>query len=146
MTCISRWLIGSVAAVALVGAAAGTRTLLAQDQGKPAAPAAKPANAKPQDAEARKKAQAERMATFKKLFPAAKTTLAAAVEAAEKKGKGKAFEVSYGLTKDAKLNMTVGLVVDDKMVYIGVDPQTGAAADPKAPGKGGEENEEDDDD
>jgi len=145
MTCLSRWLIGSVAAVALVGAAAGTRTLLAQDQGKgkPAAPAAKPQDAKPQDADAKKKAHAERMATFKKLFPTAKTTLAAAVEAAEKKGKGKAFEVSFGLTKDAKLNLSVELLVDDKIVAVAVDPQTGVAADPKP---AGEESEEDDDD
>src|SRR5882672_2598235 len=130
MTRFSRWLTGSVAAVALVGAAAGTRTLLAQDQGKPAA---KPPAAKPQDADAKKKAQAERMATFKKLFPAAKTTLAAAVDAAEKKSKGKAFEVSFGLTKDAKLNLTVEVVADDKIVHVAVDPQTGVAADPKAP-------------
>jgi hypothetical protein len=143
MTCLSRWLIGSVAAVALVGAAVGTRTLIAQDQGKPGAPAAKPPAAKPQDADAKKKAHAERMATFKKLLPTAKTTLAAAVEAAEKKSKGKAFEVSFGLTKDAKLNLTVEAIADDKFVAVAVDPQTGVAADPKA---AGEENEEDDDD
>jgi hypothetical protein len=139
MTRLSRWLIGSIAAVVLVGAAVGTRALIAQEQGKPAA---KPAAHKPQDADAKKKAQAERMATFKKLFPGAKTTLAAAVDAAEKKTKGKAFEVSYGLTKDSKLDLTVGLVADDKMVTIHVDPQTGVAADPKAPGAKGEEEEE----
>jgi hypothetical protein len=143
MTRFSRLLTGSVAAVALAGAFVGARALVAQDQGKPAAkPAAAPA-AKPQDADAKKKAHAERMATFKKLFPAAKTTLAQAVEAAEKKTKGKAFEVSFGLTKDSKLNLSVVLVSDEKFVTVGVDPMTGVAAEPKAPG---EENEEDDDD
>jgi hypothetical protein len=134
-----RWLVGSVAAVALTGAFFGTRTLLAQEQGKgkpPAAPAAK-------GQEDAKKKKEERMAAFKKLFPTAKTTLAAAVEAAEKKAKGKAFEVSFGLTKDSKLDLNVELLVEDKVVVIGVDPMTGVAADPKAHT---EEGEEDDDD
>ena len=79
----------------------------------------------------------------KKLFPTAKTTLAAAVEAAEKKSKGKAFEVSFGLTKDSKLDLNVELLADDKIVVVPVDPMTGVAADPKAHKEGEEEDDDD---
>jgi len=136
---ISGWLIAPLAAAALTGAAFGTRTLLAQEQGKPAAAPAKGQ----EDAAAKKKAHEERMATFKKLVPTAKTTLAAAVDAAEKKSKGKAFEVSFGLTKDSKLDLNVEVLLDGKFVKVGVDPMTGVAAEPKAHP---EEGEEDDDD
>lgn len=140
---ISGWIIAPLAAVALAGAFLGTRDLIAQESGKQGKPAPAPA-AKGQDDAAKKKAREERIATFKKLFPTAKTTLAAAVEAAEKKGKGKAREASYHLTKDGKqLALDVELLVDDKFVEVSVDPMTGVAADPKAHT---EEGEEDDDD
>lgn len=139
MTCRMSWLMGSVAAVALVGAAFGAHAMPAQEQGKQGKPAAAPAK----DDAAKKKAHEERLATFKKLLPTAKTTLAAAVEAAEKKSKGKAFEVSFGLTKDAKLDLNVEVLVDGNFQKVGVDPMTGVAADPKAHP---EEGEEDDDD
>lgn len=143
MSRISGWLIAPLAAAALVGAAFGTRALVAQEQGKQGKPAAAPPAKGQDDAAAKKKAHEERWAQFKKLFPTAKTSLAAAVEAAEKKSKGKAFEVSYDLTKDGKLDAKVDLIVEDKLVVVSVDPMTGVAADPK-PHK--EEAEEDDDD
>lgn len=143
MSRISGWLIAPIAAAALVGVAVSTRATVAQEQGKQGKPAAAPAAKGQDDAAAKKKAHEERVATFIKLVPTAKTTLAAAVEAAEKKSKGKAFEVSFGLTKDSKLDLNVEVIADGKIVVVGVDPMTGAAADPKAHG---EEKDEDDDD
>jgi hypothetical protein len=138
-----RWLVGSVAVAALAGAAFGSRTLMAQDGAKQGKPAAAPA-AKGQDAADKKKKMEERIATFKKLFPTAKTTLASGIEAAEKKSKGKAREASYHLTKDGKaLALDIEVLVDDKFVEVSVDPMTGVAADPKAH-KEGEEDDDDD--
>lgn len=143
MTCRMRWLVGTVAVAALATAAFGSHTLMAQDGAKQGKPPAAPAAKGQDDAAAKKKAHEERIATFKKLVPTAKTTLAAAVEAAEKKSKGKAFEVSFGLTKDGKLDLNVEVLLEDKFVKVGVDPMTGVAADPKPHPQEGEEDDDD---
>jgi len=139
MTRFTKLLIGSVAVCGLVGVAK-TTVVFAQEH-------AKPAGAHAQDAAAKKAAQAERMATFKKMLPSAKTSLAAAIEAAEKAAKGKAFSASFGLDKKGKaLTLSVDLAVADKFVSVKVDPETGVAAAPKAGGEEDEEGEEGDED
>jgi hypothetical protein len=130
---------GAVAVCALVGTTLTSQFALAQEKkGEPAA--------KGQDDAAKKKAEAdkkaaheERMAAFRKLYPSAKTSLAVAIDAAEKKSKGKAYSATYGLSKDKKLTMTVEVTVGDKFMVVPVNPDTGVASDAKA-------DEDDDDD
>jgi len=143
MTRVTRWMIGSAVAVcALVGTTMVT-SQFALGQEKKGEPAAKGQDdaAKKKAAADKKAAHEERMAAFRKLYPSAKTSLAAAIESAEKKSKGKAYAASYGLSKDKKLTMTVEVTIGDKFMVVPVDPDTGAASDAKADEEGDEDDE-----
>ena len=124
------WIAGLVAVAGI-----GTGVVIAQDAGKK-----EPPKKEAQDKEARARARAEREATFKKLFPTAKTSLVTALGAAEKESKGKAYGVRYDLTKDNKLSIEVDLLANDKLIEMRVDPDSGKASAVKA----GEEEEEED--
>ena len=139
MTRVNRWLIGgAVALCALVGTAVTSQFALAQEKkGEPAAKGQDDA-AKKKAAADKKAAHEERMAAFRKLYPTSKTSLAAAIESAEKKSKGRAYEARFGLSKDKKLTLSVGVTIGDKFMEVAVDPETGTASDAKA-----EEDEED---
>lgn len=77
---------------------------------------------------ARAKLKAERLASFVKLYPDAKTTLAAAVETAEKQTKGKAFDVAFHLDADGNLALSVGVVASERFYLVPINPQTGEAS------------------
>ncbi len=117
------------------------------DDKKP--PAAKAAPSEAQIAEAKAK-QAARIAAFKKEFATCKTTLAAAIAAAEASSKGKAHGADIGLTKDLKLSITVDLLVGEKFVEVRVDPATGkpmaASDDDDDDDDDGDDDDDDDDD
>lgn len=125
--------LGSILTTTLLGAAmlagfAEFGGLHAQDAGK--AKGGKRAERqleREQERAAKEKAHAERLATFVKGFPAAKVTLAAAVESAEKATKGHAYDVAFHLEKDGTLALTVGVVVAEKFFTVDVDPTTGTA-------------------
>ena len=140
MNRFSKWLMGLVALVAV-----GAGLVIAQDAGKKEG-TKKEASA--QDKEARAKAHAEREAIFKKLYPAAKTSLANALATAEKEGKGRVHSIEYTLTKDNKLTIEAAMFIADfsKQMIMFVDPDSGKMLAPKAKGGEEEEGEEDEDD
>ena len=130
MTRMTRWLAGAVAVCVLAGTAMTTRMAFAQETKKDAGAKSQEDKKK---SEADKKAKhEEKMAAFKKLFPTSKTSLASAIDAAEKKSKGKAHAASFGINKEKMLTLSVEVMVGDKFMVVGVDPETGTAAEPKA--------------
>jgi len=140
MSRMTRWLTGAVAVCVLAGTAMTTRIAFAQETKKD--PGAKSQEDKKKGEADKKAAHEEQMAAFKKLFPTSKTSLAAAIDAAEKKSKGKAYAASFGINKEKKLTLSVEVTVGDKFMVVGVDPATGTAAEPKAD----EDDEGDEDD
>ena len=146
----SRTWLGIAAALTLL-AGIGTGALLAQDAtvktgDKGTARAGeKRAVVDPAQREARMKLRAERIATFKREFPAAKTSLAAALKGAEESNPGgRAYSVRYGLNQENRLTISVGLVVGDAFGVVVVDPASGRAA-PFKRGDGDDDDDEDDD-
>lgn len=140
MSRMTRWLVGAVAVCVVAGTATWSQMAFAQETKKEAG-AKGQEDKKKSDAD-KKAAHEERLAAFKKLYPTSKTSLAAAIDAAEKKSKGKAYAASFGLDKEKKLTLNVEVTVGDKFMVVGVDPATGAAAEPKS----GEDEEGDEDD
>ena len=140
MTRMTRWLASAVAVCVLAGTAMTTRMAFAQETKKDAG--AKPQDDKKKSEADQKKMHEEKLAAFRKLYPTSKTSLAAAIEAAEKKSKGKAYAASFGINKEKKLTLAVEVTVGDKFMAVSVDPETGAAAEPKS----GEDEEGDEDD
>jgi hypothetical protein len=137
---MTRWLAGAVAVCVLAGTAMTTRVAFAQDAKKDAG--AKPQDDKKKSEADQKKMHEEKIAAFKKLYPTSKTSLAAAIEAAEKKSKGKAYAASFGIDKEKKLTLSVEVTIGDKFMVVGVDPATGTAAEPKAEEEEGDEDDE----
>jgi hypothetical protein len=147
----------AMVALAAVGAG-GSVALLAQEKPKPDAPKQeKHAPTKGEKEEAKQK-KAEQIAALKKSFPNARTSLAAALATGEAETRGRAHSVAYTMTKEGKLTIEVGLLVNDKLVALHVDPDTGKPGPEKAlegegakgekhgKGEGGKEHEEDEDD
>ncbi len=131
MKSITKWLTAALAVLVVVLVANGAAALRAQEK-----PHGKPAMTKEQAA----KAYAERIAMFKKTFPTAKVSLAAALATVEKQeAKSKIHSVEYTLTKEGKLTIEVGLLAGDKFAAVYVDPDTGKASAAKS-----HEEEEDD--
>lgn len=136
-----------VVASLLVGLALalfGGAQLLARtggDDGKKA-PAAKSAPAKP-DAAARKAAAAARIAAFKQQFGECKTSLASAIAAAEASTKGRAHAADVEFSRDHKLSIVIGLLVDDQFVEVGVDPASGKVSPAKSDDADSDEDEDD---
>ena len=140
MSRMTRWLAGAVAVCVLAGTAMTSQFAFAQEK-KPEAGAKGQEDKKKSEAD-KKAMHEEKVAAFKKLFPTSKTSLAAAIDAAEKKSKGKAYAASFGIDKEKKLTLSVEVTVGDKFMVVGVDPATGTAAEPKAD----EDDEGDEDD
>ena len=140
MSRMTRWLAGAVAVCVLAGTAMTSQFAFAQEK-KPEAGAKGQEDKKKSEAD-KKAMHEEKVAAFKKLFPTSKTSLAAAIEAAEKKSKGKAYAASFGINKEKKLTLSVDVTVGDKFMAVAVDPATGTAAEPKAD----EDDEGDEDD
>jgi hypothetical protein len=136
---MTRWLVGAVAVCVLAGTAMTSQIAFAQE--KKQEHDAKGQDDKKKGEADKKKMHEEKVAAFKKLFPTSKTSLAAAIDAAEKKSKGKAYAASFGIDKEKKLTLSVDVTVGDKFMAVAVDPATGVAADPKA-----EEDEDGDED
>src|SRR5262245_21662594 len=149
-----KWLL-AVAAAALVAISGfGAGALLAQDGGKVVAKdggaerGAKVDGAKAKGADEAKaeraRVRAERLAKFKKDFPAAKVSLAAAVKSVEEANPGaRAYSVSYGLSKSGELTLEVGLLVGSAFASAKVDPKTGA---PSTVRQGDDDDDDDDGD
>jgi hypothetical protein len=107
---------GVLTVAALLVAAGSVRSVMAQDAAKGGAQAGK---------EKMDKAKGEHITATKKALEASKTSLATAVQNAEKEMKGKAFEANIRATKEGKPIIHVNLIVGDEMVKTLVDPDSG---------------------
>jgi hypothetical protein len=110
---------GVLTVAALLVAAGGVRSVMAQDAAKGGAQAGKDGKDKMD------KAKGEHVAATKKALEASKTSLGTAIANAEKEMKGKAFEANIRATKDGKPIIHVNLIVGDEMVRTLVDPDSG---------------------
>jgi uncharacterized membrane protein YkoI len=151
-------LVAFSAGLAIAAATASlAKPVSAQDGGKRQQQAGAKREAREQEREqaraaaeaAKAKLHAERLASFMKLYPAAKSTLAAAVETAEKQTKGRAYDVFFRLDTDGNLALSVGVVANDRFYVVPIDPQTGegyAAVEETDPDPDLGEPDDDDDD
>jgi hypothetical protein len=69
----------------------------------------------------------ERIEKLKAAIAAQKVPLTAAIATVEKETKGKVFRAGLAPTKDGKFEINVGVLVDDKMGTVSVDPDSGKA-------------------
>ncbi len=142
----SKWL-GALAFVALAGLAVAQVRAYASggdDTKKPA-----PASSAKQDgakAAASKAAYAARLATFKKELAGCKTSLIAAITAAEASTQGRAHAADVELGRDQKLHLVIGLLVGEKLVEVSVDPVTGKVMKTVDDDDDGDEDEDEDGD
>jgi uncharacterized membrane protein YkoI len=101
-------------------------------------------------ADAKRKAKADRIAAFQKALSSSKTTLAKAIEAAEKHTGGTAFACEYELEQDGKLELEVELLKDGQILEAEIDVATGAVieveSDDDADDADDDDDEGDDDD
>jgi hypothetical protein len=135
-----KWILGLAGAAVVALGGFGARSLVARDDDGAAKKAAQEAAVKAERAQMR----AKRIAAFKKLFPASKTSLAAAVKAVEEANpQARAYEVSFGLDKNSALTIEVGLLVGDQFASAMVDPQTGK---PSTIRQGDDDDDDDGDD
>ena len=114
-----RLLAASLAALTLTAGAA-----LAQDAGKQGPPKREAGGGGGQDM---KKMRAEKVEKLKAAIAAQKVPLTTAIASVEKETKGKVFRAGLTQTKDGKFEINVGVLVDDKMGTVSVDPDSGKA-------------------
>ncbi len=120
----SKWSLGLVSVVVVGLLSAGANSLPAQDAGK-GDPSKKTVG---QDRQEQRKA---RMEKFVQSVNGAKTTLSAAITTVEGATKAKVFRAAYVDTKDNKFMISIGVILNDKMAEVSVDPETGKAGEPK---------------
>jgi uncharacterized membrane protein YkoI len=117
----------TLAAGAMLGLLAiGATSLTAQDGG-----AEGRRLAGGQDRDAMRKARQEQLAKLKQMVPTAKTSLAAAIATVEAETKGKVLRVQYEVDRDGKFTIDAGVLVNDKIGQVTVDPETGKAGAPR---------------
>ena len=131
----TKWTLGLAAVVVTGLLGTGASEVSAQDGDKPGPAKRDGGGAKGQgqgqDREAMKKQRAEMRAKFREAIEGAKTPLSKAIATVESSTNGKVFRAAYVMAKDGKFTIDVGVIANEKMGTVIVDPESGKASEPK---------------